>query len=481
MGSIKKEVDLSSLPRNEKTGNIDWKNSVGCIIPFEYGDLSSEIKIIGYIKDHKTPMICVDYNGKQKNMSAGSIKKCSFGELIGVFTSDFYYSKNQIIKTKHQTLTILNQFYKKEDGRNRKYYEVSCDKCNCRSILREVSLKQNKGCPVCASKIIVKGVNDIPTTAKWMVPYFPGGEDEASQYSICSSQEIQFICPCCNKQMQKSIPIMYLYYHHSCGCQCDTIISFPERVIYNLLKENNIRFIHCATKNNVLPWAENYRYDFYLIDYNVIIETHGAQHYEEHGFNRLGGKSLEEEQKNDIKKKELALNNGISKFYEIDCRKSNVEHILNSCEKTGLLQYLDINKYQINKDGLIENVLFKNINITKRILLNNPNITSIELSDILHISQYMANKILSYAIDSSQLNTFGNNKKSTSKPVYMYKDGQYLASFKSFYDLYTNSKRITGVEVKTHSPKKYVDTGRKYLGHYTFSYMFNEETEVVAC
>jgi hypothetical protein len=37
--------------------------------------------------------------------------------------------------------------------------------------------------------------------------------------------------------------------------------------MYNLLKENNIRFIHCATKNNVLPWAENYRYDFYLIDY----------------------------------------------------------------------------------------------------------------------------------------------------------------------------------------------------------------------
>jgi hypothetical protein len=35
----------------------------------------------------------------------------------------------------------------------------------------------------------------------------------------------------------------------------------------------------------------------------------------------------------------------------------------------------------------------------------------------------MANKILSYAIDSSQLNTFGNNKKSPSKPVYMYKDG----------------------------------------------------------
>jgi hypothetical protein len=59
--SIKKEVDLSSLPRNEKTGNIDWKNSVGCSIPFTYGELSSEVKIIKYIKNTKTPIIRVDY------------------------------------------------------------------------------------------------------------------------------------------------------------------------------------------------------------------------------------------------------------------------------------------------------------------------------------------------------------------------------------------------------------------------------------
>jgi hypothetical protein len=34
-------------------------------------------------------------------MNAGSIKNCSFGELIGAFTSDFYYAKNQIVKAKN--------------------------------------------------------------------------------------------------------------------------------------------------------------------------------------------------------------------------------------------------------------------------------------------------------------------------------------------------------------------------------------------
>jgi hypothetical protein len=42
-------------------------------------------------------------------------------------------------------------------------------------------------------------------------------------------------------------------------------------------------------------------------------------------------------------KKELALNNGIAKYYEIDCRKSDVNYILDSCEKAGLLKYLSIN------------------------------------------------------------------------------------------------------------------------------------------
>jgi hypothetical protein len=48
MGGIKKEVNLSNLPRNEKTGHIDWKNSVGCKCDFIYGDIVGEIKIVDY-------------------------------------------------------------------------------------------------------------------------------------------------------------------------------------------------------------------------------------------------------------------------------------------------------------------------------------------------------------------------------------------------------------------------------------------------
>lgn len=61
IGAIIKKVNLSDLPRNKKNGNIDWKNSVGCSIPFTYGELSSEVKIIKYIKNTKTPIIRVDY------------------------------------------------------------------------------------------------------------------------------------------------------------------------------------------------------------------------------------------------------------------------------------------------------------------------------------------------------------------------------------------------------------------------------------
>ena len=97
-------------------------------------------------------------------------------------------------------------------------------------------------------------------------------------------------------------------------------ISIPEKFMWNVLKELNIEFKTQLNKKD-FDWCQNYKYDFYIPSLNMVIETHGRQHYEKSDR----GRTLEEEQLNDKLKKELALNNNIKNYIIVDCRKSELE------------------------------------------------------------------------------------------------------------------------------------------------------------
>ena len=76
---------------------------------------------------------------------------------------------------------------------------------------------------------------------------------------------------------------------------------------------------------------ENRFYDFYLPDYNLIIERDGEQHYRE--FSRFA-KSQKEEHQNDIYKTELAKKNGfkiarIPYWLKVEEEKLEIKNILN--------------------------------------------------------------------------------------------------------------------------------------------------------
>ena len=73
----------------------------------------------------------------------------------------------------------------------------------------------------------------------------------------------------------------------------------------SLLKQLKVSYIREFSKADAI-WCDNYRYDFYLLDYNVIIEMHGEQHYK-NSFESIGGMSLEEVQLNDKMKNKKAI------------------------------------------------------------------------------------------------------------------------------------------------------------------------------
>jgi len=73
-----------------------------------------------------------------------------------------------------------------------------------------------------------------------MVSYFPGGEEEASQYTATCITSVIMKCPNCGELTKRPIRIYSLYQSHAIDCICSTRISSPETIMYNILKQFNI-------------------------------------------------------------------------------------------------------------------------------------------------------------------------------------------------------------------------------------------------
>lgn len=381
-----KQIDLSNIPVKNK--HYDWKKSIGKTCNFKFNQYEGTLLITDYKSNGKTTFVKIQYNNIEDWIPTSQLKSGGIGGKLKFFTSDFYYNIDDILHYKTD-IQIISREIRHKDGRNRKYYTYKCLKCGETNTTTEAILKENKGCPYCAGRILKIGINDIPTTAPWIIPFFKD-KQEASQYTHSSMKEIFPYCPVCRKQINKKVSISHLYTNHRSGCSCDTYMSFPEQVMYNLLLQNNINFIHRATKKE-LDWAKSFEYDFYLPDQQIIIETHGLQHYDGNGFSSVGGKTVVEQQIIDKEKQTLAENNNID-YYIIDCRYSKLQYILNNIIASPLFNKLNL----IIKD---ENQLYDNVLIYKKnklkILLQEKKYTTAELLKMLHISLPTLNTLIS--------------------------------------------------------------------------------------
>lgn len=164
-----------------------------------------------------------------------------------------------------------------------------------------------------------------------------------------STSRFYFKCKYCGKVSSRTYRLTDIYQDgYSCE-YCSDGISIPEKFMSNVLKQLEIKF----TTQKQFKWSyvldKNIKrkkiYDFYIPSLNMIIETHGLQHYEE--SNKKNSKSkfrtLEEEQENDRIKKESALNNGINHYITIDCRESTLEWLKENVIKESS-PYFDLTK-----------------------------------------------------------------------------------------------------------------------------------------
>lgn len=425
---INKQVFLDELPRITyySEDKIDWKNCNGKMVNFIYGNIEDTFEIISH--NIGTQRVEIKYNNETFFVKPNSIINGKLGQLFKKKRSTYLYDIGDTIIDNNRNLLITSKY---KNSQNIRWYKYTCNICGwTEGEQSEYQLERGVNCSCCSNRTVVKGINDITTTAPWMVKYFQGGEEEASKYTCCSGMSITPICPDCKTIAYRSIRISDLYNKgYSCGI-CNDGYSYPEKFMYSILKQLNIKFITQFSKKEA-KWCKKYRYDFYLPDYNCIIETHGMQHYQYSGFKL---RSLEEEMKNDENKKTLAELNGCQ-YYVIDCRKSTKNWIKQSTIDSGILNYLGCSFENINWDECDTFAISNRCKEACNLKAKYPEMTATDISKMMKISPPIIGKYLHIG---TELGWCYYNKNGN-KRIMMSKDNIEICVFNSV-------KEITKVE-----------------------------------
>ena len=407
---------------------------------------------------------------------------------MGTAYGKFKYNIGDKIDTFERNLVIIDRKYvdnvRFKDGKryneHRKYYKYKCLNCNNEDWVIEYTLNdsQHCGCNACCypPKKLVQGINDIATTNPWMIKYFDN-PDDANKYFKFSKEKKNMRCPDCGR-IHKNIRIYDVYRNKGLSCPCGDGWSYPNKFMYSLLEQLGVDF----EAEKIFDWSDNRKYDDY-IKYNglkIITEQHGLQHYE--GCINPNSRTLEEEKENDEYKRQLAIKNGIDKYFVINSSISSLEHMKNSILKSGLLSLFNKSVGDINWELCDE---FATSNLAKRICdfkENNSNITIKEISKLFHISYNTALDYIkkgskfgwcSYQMfDDLKMLREQNKTVSCEIPIHCISTNKYYRSANLFASEY---EKEYGKHLQARNIRSVCQGKRNHVNNLKFEYITQEE------
>lgn len=331
-----------------------------------------------------------------------------------------------------------------------------CDICKCeipkpQPYLWVIHYRKNTNgvdkCSVCAQRDsgIKNGManesNCIAVTNPEFAQWFWNKEDTLIRTSN-SNKRSDFKCPECGNKVENKA-INNIFNRNKVPCPCNDKVSYPEKFMYSLLNQLNVNFKF----HKMFDWSKNLEtnnprlsgtkiYDFYLIELNTIIETHGSQHFEK-GFEHLGAMLLEEVQENDRIKEAFAKENEINNYITIDCRYSEMEFIRTNILKSQLNKLFELSKIDWLK---CHEFACSSFVIKACELWNEGNRTG-EIAEILKISDGVIRRYLrqglklgfcNYDPIEAMRNSALENSKIRIKPVVQLSlDGEFIAEWES--------------------------------------------------
>ena len=287
-------------------------------------------------------------------------------------------------------------------------------------------------------------------------------EDTLRNSSVGLKKKVKCKCPDCGYEKEMIIRNII---KQGFGCHiCGDGISYPEKVLANILFECGIMFEKQISFDGGIT-----RYDFYVPSHNLIIETHGKQHYRQQ--HRKGARTLKEEQLNDKYKRLLAHMWGCN-YIAIDCRNSNIHWIVDNIKKSSLKEILNIDDVDIRKieensrSSIVKQVCNKfNDGYKIQELMGMFNIKRLALTNYLKIGTELG--FCKYDPELSSKETIRLNAEKNRKRVVGINVRTFdMVEFKSV----SECERTLGVN----SVSECCNRKKKYCGDYIFRYEDDE-------
>lgn len=216
-----------------------------------------------------------------------------------------------------------------------------------------------------------------------------------------SHKKAGFICPDCGTIIHDKIIRKVCTNGLKCPV-CSDGISYPEKLMSCLLTSIGVDYV----RDSGTEWSDKRRYDFYIKDMSLIIETHGIQHYSKDAA--FAHENTRNEYSNDKYKRELALSNGIQNYIELDCKKSDFDYIYNSIMQSNIPILFDLSSVDWNEIRISS----LKSNVIKACDVYNSGITSImKIADILNLDISTVRDYLIRANDAGLCNYTTNKCK----------------------------------------------------------------------
>lgn len=397
---------LPTFKNGTNKGKIDWVNSIGYTIEFEYNWKDKEIYtgsmcIEDYIKCKRRTKLIISINGivMEKPIYSDHIINCNLGRYLNFTSSNFRFNINdKFIDNKRELIVIDRVFIEKGDiqpnniiaNQNNKWYKYKCLKCGNEDWMQEGNLISGCSCNACCDtpQKVVLGVNTIWDKAPWMINIV--GEEFSKTHMPYSKEIILLECNNCGEIIKTSPHNIMNTKGLSCPI-CGKKSSYPERIMASILRQLNIKFI----KEYSPDYLNRKSSDFYLSDYNLVIEMDGKLGHKD-GYYGFNDKTLEECIESDKWKDEQYLKHGI-KTIRINCFESNIEYIKNNIFNSELINIFNLNDIDWNKCE--EFALNSKVKIIcdywcNHRDINGEDITSTDIAEIFDIDKSMVRQYL---------------------------------------------------------------------------------------
>lgn len=275
-----------------------------------------------------------------------------------------------------------------------------------------------------------------------------------------STKKFYYMCPNCGYENFKSAKSIY---ENGIICdRCSDNISYPEKIMFNILSQLKINFEREYCPN----WIKPRRYDFYLLDYKIIIEMDGGLG---HGNQDNKYSTIKEQIEIDNYKDKMALKHGLY-VIRINSLESNIDYIKENICKSNLQYIFDLSNIDWVKADISssKSVMMEICNLWNKGYDMNAICKTVKLSRnrvILWLKKCAKYNMCDYnpkerLADASRRNGKKRAEKSIACGVY-YKNKLY--EFSSALELQNKSLELFGIELKRKSIYKVINEKGKTL------------------